>query len=494
MLFNSFTFPVFLLIVLSLYLCLARRWQNRLLLFSSYLFYAWWDWRFVALLLYVTFVNYLAGLKIAEARPKSGGEGGVSVHSPREKLWLWTAVAISLGLLGFFKYFNFFADSLVHLLNILGFGATPFTLRILLPVGISFFTFQALAYTIDIYRGKETVQRDFSLFALYISFFPQLVAGPIERSTRLIPQLKKRRVVTKEMIASASQLILVGYFKKIFLADGVAAMVSSIFDRPDGFCGLALLLGAYLFALQIYGDFSGYTDIARGVARLFGIELCLNFRQPYFASNITDFWRRWHISLSTWLRDYLYIPLGGNRKGKGRTYLNLMLTMLLGGLWHGANWTFVVWGGLHGFFLMAHKFILGGKKVPSNPSETIRGHLSFGRIAGYAAGWFLTFHLVVFAWIFFRAESISSALDYIGGILHFARYGHFAGLAMYAAHFLFYALAIGVIDLLCILHNSEVPFTTKQPALLRAAGYAVMIFLILYIGASDVQPFIYFQF
>ncbi|MBO7681075.1 MAG: MBOAT family protein, partial [Thermoguttaceae bacterium] len=358
MLFNSFTFPVFLLIVLSLYYCLARRWQNLLLLLSSYLFYAWWDWRFVALLLYVTFVNYLAGLKIAEARPKSGGEGDALVHSPREKFWLWTAVAISLGLLGFFKYFNFFADSLVHLLNVLGFGATPFALRILLPVGISFFTFQALAYTIDIYRGKETVQRNFPLFALYISFFPQLVAGPIERSTRLIPQLKKRRVVTKEMIASASQLILVGYFKKIFLADGVAPVVNSIFEKPDGLCGLALLMGAYLLALQIYGDFSGYTDIARGVARLFGIELCLNFRQPYFASNITDFWRRWHISLSTWLRDYLYIPLGGNRKGKGRTYRNLMLTMLLGGLWHGANWTFVAWGGLHGLFLMAHKFIL----------------------------------------------------------------------------------------------------------------------------------------
>ena len=331
MLFNSVTFPVFLPIVLSFCYCLARQWQNRLLLFSSYLFYAWWDWRFVALLLFVTFVNYLAGLKIAEARSKSGREGDALVHSPREKFWLWTAVAISLGLLGFFKYFNFFADSLVHLLNVLGFGATPFALRILLPVGISFFTFQALAYTIDIYRGKETVQRNFPLFALYISFFPQLVAGPIERSTRLIPQLKKRRVVTKEMIASASQLILVGYFKKIFLADGVAPVVNSIFEKPDGLCGLALLMGAYLFALQIYGDFSGYTDIARGVARLFGIELCLNFRQPYFASNITDFWRRWHISLSSWLRDYLYIPLGGNRKGMGRTYLNLMLTMLLGG-------------------------------------------------------------------------------------------------------------------------------------------------------------------
>jgi len=305
-------------------------------------------------------IGDLPGLNLPPA-PNSRTVPGIQ-NTRTGKMILWGAIAVDLSLLGFFKYFNFFADSAVRLLQILGFEASPVALQILLPVGISFFTFQAMAYTIDVYWGREKAKYSFPLFALYVSFFPQLVAGPIERSTRLIPELQKKRVIYPEQIYSAFQLMLVGYFKKVFIADGVAPVVNRCFDSAGTVSGLALVFGAWLFALQIYGDFSGYTDIARGVSRLFGIELCLNFRQPYLSSNITEFWRRWHISLSSWLRDYLYIPLGGNRKGKYRPYLNNMITMLLGGLWHGANWTFVVWGGLHGLYLAVHKMMMGNQK------------------------------------------------------------------------------------------------------------------------------------
>lgn len=509
MLFNSFTFPIFLLIVLGLYYCLAHRWQNYLLLVASYVFYAWWDWRFLGLLFFITLVNYWAGIEIDKSRVRRSTRGGESeiaehgivtgtVNGKMGKAALWIALIADLGLLGFFKYFNFFADSAVRLLNTFGFDASPFTLRILLPVGISFFTFQAMAYTIDVYWGRETAKRDFPLFALYIAFFPQLVAGPIERSTRLIPELQKRRKVYPEQIYSACQLILMGYFKKIFVADGVAPMVNRCFDTPDTVCGLAMLLGAYLFALQIYGDFAGYTDIARGVARLFGIELCLNFRQPYFSSNVTEFWRRWHISLSTWLRDYLYIPLGGNRKGKYRTYANNMITMLLGGLWHGANWTFVAWGGLHGLYLAIHKFMLGDKKPKEwTPLADRRSYPTKRSFCWDMVKWLVcvifTFNLVCLAWIFFRAETIHQAFDYIHKIATFYQSGH-AGLMMMLAYVLFYGFLIGFIDLICYVQRSEVPFTARWPAFVRGFAYAMMIFLTIFIGASDVQPFIYFQF
>ncbi|MDO5567284.1 MAG: MBOAT family O-acyltransferase [Planctomycetia bacterium] len=421
-------------------------------------------------------------------------QGTVNGRGGRVALWL--ALGISLALLGFFKYFNFFADSAVRTLNALGFDASPFTLQILLPVGISFFTFQAIAYTIDVYWGRETAQKNFWLFALYVSYFPQLVAGPIERSTHLIPELRKWRVVTSPMFYSACQLILIGYFKKVFIADGVAPMVTRCFTEAD-LSGLALLCGMYLFALQIYGDFAGYTDIARGVSRLFGIELCLNFRQPYFSANITEFWRRWHISLSSWLRDYLYIPLGGSHNGPTRTYLNNMITMLLGGLWHGANWTFVVWGGLHGFYLAVHKFLLGDKKTVSwSPFE---GRREQNRIAYFLRSlrWLVcvlcTFHLVCFAWIFFRADTISQAFDYINRIIHFYQTGR-GGFMVMLAYVLFYYFWAGLVDLLCVCQKSEVPFTTKWPSPVRGFAYALMIILMIFIGASDVQPFIYFQF
>lgn len=486
MLFNSFVFPIFFLIVWSVYLCLKHKPQNILLLVASYVFYGWWDWRFLGLLLVSTLTDYFIA--------KSMGKCGENRQGTKKTLLLVSLVT-NLGILGFFKYFNFFADSFQRVVAPLGLQADFVTLNILLPVGISFYTFQTMAYTIDVYRGKENVCKNFFDFALYVSFFPQLVAGPIERSTNLLPQIKNKRVVTRAIIYSACQLILMGYFKKVFIADGVAPIVNECFDTPDKFGGITLLLGAYLFAIQIYGDFAGYTDIARGVSRLFGIELMLNFRQPYLSANITDFWRRWHISLSQWLRDYLYIPLGGNRKGKVRTYINNMITMLLGGLWHGAAVSFVVWGGLHGLYLGVHKWWLGDRKADAsipweNPRSSIVGTMFLKDMGAWLVKVFCTFNLVCFAWIFFRAAGCMGAIDYISRILHTGR----GGMENVLPYVIFYGSCMLIVDLLCYTQKSEVPFTDKWNPMLRSFGYACILFLLVFIGENDIQPFIYFQF
>lgn len=504
MLFNSFVFPIFLLIVWGLYLTLKARPQNYLLLFASYIFYGWWDWRFLSLLFISTVVDYVCGLlmerydseKITErSGPNISPETQARYQMIRLRL-LQLSLATNLGILGFFKYFNFFAESFSNICSPFGFVPDFVTLNILLPVGISFYTFQTMAYTIDVYRRQETACRDFLNFALYVAYFPQLVAGPIERSTRLIPQFAKPRSIAPEMIYSAVRLIFWGYFKKVFIADGVAPYVNDCFANPGEFNGMTLLLGVYLFALQIYGDFSGYTDIARGVSRLFGIELCVNFHRPYLASSVTDFWRRWHISLSTWLRDYLYIPLGGNRKGPYRTYANNMLTMLLGGLWHGAAWTFVIWGVLHGVFLAVHKFLLGERKL----STTNRLGSHSQRI------WYVlcvlgTFHLICFAWVFFRADSLSSAMVYLNGIA----FGDGMKMSGIKTVTVFYGLCVFFMDLSCEINDSEVPMcriaeprSWKDRVLnhfaLRGLVYASVMFLMVFVGGDRSEPFIYFQF
>ena len=486
MLFNSFVFPVFFLTVWVLYLCLKHRPQNVLLVFASYFFYGWWDWRFLSLLFISTITDFLITRAMGKCGPNRQGT---------KKSLLILSLVTSLGILGFFKYFNFFADSFCRVVAPLGLHPDFITLNILLPVGISFYTFQTMAYTIDVYRGKDKVCKNFIDFALYVAYFPQLVAGPIERSTNLIPQIQKRRTVTRTMIYSAVQLILMGYFKKVFIADGVAPIVNECFNTPDNFGGITLLLGVYLFAFQIYGDFSGYTDIARGVSRLFGIELMLNFRQPYLSANITDFWRRWHISLSQWLRDYLYIPLGGNRKGKIRTYINNMTTMLLGGLWHGAALSFIVWGGLHGIYLAIHKWWLGDRKAETAspwilPRSTVVGTPSLWNMGVRLAKVFCTFNLVCLAWIFFRAPGCTAALGYIVKILKGGR----DGIDDVWLYFVVYGSCVLVIDILCTVQKSEVPFTEKWSPILRGLGYACLLFLLVFIGENDVQPFIYFQF
>ncbi len=471
--FNSYIFPLFFVAVWMAYVCLRHRWQNLLLVAASYVFYGWWDWRFLSLLLISTLVDFHC------AR-------GIRQRPAHARKFLGVSLLVNLGILGFFKYFGFFAASAAHLLESLGLGADIPTLNLLLPVGISFYTFQTLGYTIDVYRGKETAVDDLATFALYVAYFPQLVAGPIERSSHLLPELSKRRRVSAEKIASGCELVLMGFFKKVFIADAVATMADASFAAPGGQSGWNLIIAVYFFALQIYGDFAGYTDIARGVSRLLGIELRLNFKQPYLATNITEFWRRWHMSLSSWLRDYLYIPLGGNRKGRFRTYLNNMLTMLLGGLWHGAGWNFIAWGGLHGMYLAVHKFTLGDKKVElSRPPRSPR------QWVGALAGMFVTFHLVCLAWVFFRADSLSNAATYLGCI---ARGLTVAPETTYVAHLLFYGFWALLIEGLCWYRDDELPVSGSWRPLWRGLAYACMVFLIVCIGRSDARPFIYFQF
>ncbi|MBK8047640.1 MAG: MBOAT family protein [Anaerolineales bacterium] len=317
-----------------------------------------------------------------------------STDQRRRKALLIFSMAVNLGVLGFFKYFNFFIKSAEKVLEMLGLQATWPLLYIILPVGISFYTFESMSYTIDVYRGTLKPTKKFLDYALFIAYFPHLVAGPINRAHDFIPQIVKPRKVTTQLFVSGVTLILIGLFRKVVIADAIGPHVDEIFANPGGHSSPELIMGVYLFALQIYCDFAGYTDIARGSSRLFGIEMMRNFNQPYFSASITEFWRRWHISLSTWLRDYLYIPLGGNRKGRIRTYVNLMITMLLGGLWHGAAWNFVIWGGLQGAFLIVDHLL--GVQVPKYPEAT-KFKWDWRRIAGVA----ITLQLVMLSWIFF---------------------------------------------------------------------------------------------
>jgi len=475
MLFNTFEFAVFLVLVLGLYYCLRLRAQNIMLVCASYLFYGWWDWRFCGLLFASTVVDYLVARAMGGASPKV-----------RRGL-LYVSLATNLGMLGVFKYYDFFIESTTRMLHALGLESNPALLGVLLPVGISFYTFQTLSYTIDVYRGKTAPVRRFSTFMLYVCYFPQLVAGPIERSTKLLPQLESPRVVDADRLSSGGLLILIGLFKKIAIADAVAPTVDAVFASPGSAGWGYLLLGALLFSLQIYGDFSGYTDIARGVSRLLGIELCENFRQPYFVSSITEFLRRWHISLSTWLRDYLYIPLGGNRGGPLKTYRNLLLTMLLGGLWHGAALTFVAWGALHGLFLAVHKLMLRGREPVyhhpfSSPTAFVkRGLLVLG-----------TFSLVTLTWVFFRAETIGDAMSFMTGILTLRSGEGYVGVSglMQVGFFFGLMLLVDLPQALSGRHEAMLSW----PWPLRGAVAGVMCVLLLTLGPIDATPFIYFQF
>jgi len=472
MLFNSWEFALFFTAVVCCYYVLRFRAQNVFLLAASYLFYGWWDWRFLGLLLISTVVDFTVSSMMAGQTAR------------RRKLLLLISLCTNLGILGFFKYFNFFSDSLLNVFNQLGLTADWPTLHIILPVGISFYTFQTMAYTIDVYRNKLEPTHDPITFALYVAFFPQLVAGPIERAQRLLPQLSTPRRVSAEQVGSGSLLILIGLTRKIAIADVVASEVTNAFAHPEAMTSAQLMRGLLLFSLQIYSDFAGYSDIARGTSRLLGIDLMENFRQPYFATNITEFWRRWHISLSTWLRDYLYIPLGGNRGTRLLLYRNLFLTMLLGGLWHGAAWTFVVWGAIHGVALVAHK-ILGGSRI----DRTARPSASPTRLLRQVAGWMVTMFLVVLAWAFFRAPDATTALEYITHMLSFD-----GGLSPREL-----TLPIGVlsltmlIDIPQLLQKSQTPFLV-WPWPLRGLVYAGLVLTIVLFRSGDEVPFIYFQF
>jgi alginate O-acetyltransferase complex protein AlgI len=474
MLFNSVAFLVFLPIVLAGYYVLNLRGQTLLLLLASLVFYGWWDPRFLLLLLVPTVIDYVVGLKIAGS------------DDPRtRKVYLLVSLVTNLAILGFFKYYNFFVDSASHMLDAAGIAHADYALNVILPVGISFYTFHELSYVIDIYRRELKPVSDFRTYLLYVLYFPQLVAGPIARASNLLPQLIQPRRVTWQHVQEGFFLILIGFYKKVGVADAIAPLVDLRFKDPALFSGGDLLIALYLFSIQIYCDFSGYTDIARGVSKLFGIELLFNFDHPYFASNITDFWRRWHISLSTWLRDYLYIPLGGNRGGIAKTYRNLFLTMLLGGLWHGANWTFVVWGGLHGAYLAVHKFMLerrGERATPRGP---------FANGLARALGVVATFHLVALAWIFFRAPSFSVAWAYLTGIVtgQAGVYGSLLG-----PRIVILCTALLALDLTQEYTRSETP-VLRQPWPVQGVCYALLLIVMFVLGGMDASiPFIYFQF
>lgn len=469
MLFNSITFLCFLPIVLIGVGTLPARWRNPFLLAASYVFYGWWDWRFLLLLMGTTTIDFWVSHRIGRATTPRARRG-----------FLALSIVANLTVLGFFKYWNFFVGSAVQVLQSMGIHASPWTLSVILPVGISFYTFQSMGYVIDVYRREIVPVRRAMDYALAIAFFPQLVAGPIERISHLLPQLLAKARPSAERVQIGLTLIALGFTKKVLIADLLAPEVDRIFAAPGEMSAGLLLRGAYCFAFQIYGDFSGYSDIARGVSELLGVRLMKNFEQPYLSQSITEFWRRWHISLSSWLRDYLYIPLGGNRSGALATYRNLLLTMLIGGLWHGANWTFVAWGGLHGTYLALERRLGIGRE---RAGWIGRGVVGWGAALGRSV---LTFHLVVVAWIFFRAPTLEGALSYLAGI---ARLDQLAAIGPVPA---VAALAVLAIDVPQYVSGRHAVFT-RLPWWVQSPAYAAACLGLILYGGSDV-PFIYFQF
>ena len=478
MLFNSISYALFLPIIFFIYWQSGKKslkLQNLLLLASSYFFYACWDWRFLFLLIFSTALDYFTGIKMFEAKSQN-----------QKKMWFWISICINLGFLGIFKYYNFFAESLASTLATIGLQTNFWTLQVILPVGISFYTFHGLSYVIDIYKNRIEPERNIIDYSLFVSYFPLLVAGPIERATHLLPQIKKKRVFDYSNAVDGLRQILWGLFKKIVIADNCADYANSIFNHAGDKSGSELLLGAVFFAFQIYGDFSGYSDIALGTSRLLGIELLKNFNFPYFSRDIAEFWRRWHISLSTWFRDYLYIPLGGSKVGMWVKVRNTFIIFLVSGFWHGANWTFIIWGSLHALYIMP-SIILGTNR--NNLGIVAQGKI-FPTIKELWNVLF-TFILTVLAWIFFRAKTVSDALLYIKGILSKSLFSLPSDLPrtemLLIAFFIFmewtgrennYAL-------------ETVGF--KYPKIYRWAFYYFLIFCIIYFGGKEEQ-FIYFQF
>lgn len=475
MLFTELTFWAFFAIVGLAYVVLPHKAQNRMLLVASYVFYGAWDWRFLSLILLSTVVDYIVGLRM---------QATDDTHSRKRLLWL--SLGANLGMLCVFKYLGFFVDSFQAMLSAVGYQADPFTLSIILPVGISFFTFQTLSYTIDIYRRDMKPTRDFLDFALFVAFFPQLVAGPIERARNLLPNIEMPRALSWDDARRGAVLCLTGLIKKIVIADGIAPVVNAVYASPDA-SRLDIILATWLFAIQIYCDFSGYTDIARGVAKMLGFRLMRNFAQPYFATNPQEFWRRWHISLSTWLRDYLYISLGGNRGGERKTYRNLMLTMGLGGLWHGAAWNFVLWGIYQGALLSLHRMLAG--RLPDGPRQSMGPMAILGRIATVI----LFFQVVCYGWLLFRAQSFGQITEFTGKL-----FGFIAGPAGTSVAKPPLAAMLGMVLLLVwdvmIARSGDDRFYERWPILIRAGLYAGMIYLLAFGATTSASTFIYFQF
>jgi len=468
MLFTSLDFAVFFAVVYTLYVVLPHRGQNNLLLAASYFFYGCWDWRFLSLIAISTTVDYFVALGIHRS------------DAPRTRKALLTlSMVTDLGILGFFKYFDFFVGSAESLLMALGFNPGHLHLNIVLPVGISFYTFQSMSYTIDVYRRQLTPTRHFRDYALFVSLFTQLVAGPIERATHLLSQVTNKRVVTWPNIQIGTWLFFWGLFKKLVIGDNLAVIVEKVFSGEVEWTAGSVLIGVYAFALQIYCDFSAYSDMARGLGKFLGFEIMINFRNPYFAINPSDFWRRWHISLSSWLRDYLYIPLGGNQKGARRTYINLMLTMVLGGLWHGAAWTFIFWGLFHGLLLAVHRWFKG-----TAPSKSLS---AFGRTWRMVA----MFHAACFGWLLFRAETIGD----VGTMLRAMMQKPWLTPECSAWIFQMVLLAIPLLLVQILQERTRDSLAPLKLSLFpRAALYLVAALMLLLFANTGSNAFIYFQF
>lgn len=476
MLFNTYIFGGFFVIVYGLYLVLNHKWQNRMLLVASYIFYGSWDWRFLSLIFISTVLDYIYGIKIHE-----------SSSTKRRKLFLFLSVFGNLSILGFFKYFGFFASSLTNLLNLFGLSIQPHFLQIILPVGISFYTFKTMSYTIDIYRNRIKPTRRFFDYALFIAYFPQLLAGPIERAERLLPQVLSPRKLSLDKFYEGCHLMFWGLFQKVFIADNLAKVVTPIFGAGPPYNGVEVLLASYAFAFQIFCDFSGYSDIARGLGKCMGFDTMINFNLPYFATNPGEFWQRWHISLSTWLRDYLYIPLGGNRKGSLLTYRNLGITMLLGGLWHGASWTFIIWGAYHGTLLMIHRLI-----------QPLIGRIRFLENVFIKKIWFVVrvaffFHLVSLGWVIFRAQSITQAYNMLKSVVFNFELAPGVGLEYIALQIAFFVGFLVIIQIVQYWKN-DLMIIPKTSPIIRALFYFVYFYLFIIYGAASGQEFIYFQF
>jgi alginate O-acetyltransferase complex protein AlgI len=479
MLFNSLTYAVFLPLVFIIYWKVLNRnlkAQNFFMIIAGYVFYGWWDWRFLSLLIFSTFFDYILGLKIFQAQTIA-----------KRKAYLIGSILINLGLLGTFKYFNFFVDSFVTLFQHIGITLEKRSLNVILPVGISFYTFQSMSYTIDLYRKKIEPTRDLIAYSAFVSFFPQLLAGPIERAANMLPQFVKKRTFDYEFAKDGLRQILWGLFKKIVVADTCATQVNYIFGNYHQLSGFTLFIGAIFFAFQIYGDFSGYSDIAIGSAKLFGFKLMRNFAFPYFSRNIAEFWRRWHISLSTWFRDYLYIPLGGNRGSKWQQIRNGLITFTVSGFWHGANWTFVIWGFLNGLYYVPGILFGNIKKKKAENKEIIAHNRRFPTVPEIG-GVLLTFGLTLIAWVFFRSPDIHSAFAYLGRMVTFT---------FNRQEFMLYNNLLLVLILLIIEWNTrenEHPLKIDRfPLILRWATYYTMSALIFLYFREEVT-FIYFQF
>lgn len=479
MLFNSISFLIFLPVIFILYWFVTKKnlkWQNLLLLAASYYFYACWDYRFLFLLIFSTGLDYYTGLKMDE-----------SATDQKRKWWFWLSVLINLGFLGIFKYYNFFIESFAEGLSHLGFNVNMWTIKVILPVGISFYTFHGLSYVIDVYKKRISAERNFVDYSLFVSYFPLLVAGPIERATHLLPQIKRQRKFSSEDAINGIELMIWGFFKKVVIADSLSIIVNKVYGDAASYGSVALIIAAVAFSFQIYCDFSGYSDIAIGTSKLLGIDLIRNFNFPYLSRNIAEFWRRWHISLSTWFRDYLYIPLGGSKISKLLSVRNVFIIFIVSGIWHGANWTFIVWGGIHAILFIPSFLIGSNRKYRDDIVHSNKLLPSLRDILQIA----LTFLLVTLAWIFFRSETLGKASEFISNIIRNTKgknlvFDNTDIIANSVAFFAFFSISA------YLLYRKNALIKTKR--FMQFTLSLILLILITLLGQFSKQSFIYFQF